>query len=112
MHVHTVTSVNNMNVCNEIYPGASEEIMLSVAAGGYIVATNKKGDVIIDIAFEHLLIKHWARDATKCNVIMQTSNPVEGFFAHLYRVQQLILRYDNNHDERMTYYTLEIMSYV
>lgn len=102
-------------IVSEIYSGASASISLSVLPKGaykYMRAVDDSGKVLCDVPFELMLIKHWARSKTTCEVVSLTPNPQYGYSGVFTRVQQFILRKSDNHDEKETHYTMEVCSYV
>lgn len=100
---------------SEIYSGASASISVSIVADApykRLVAVDNTGSILCDIHFENLLIKHWCRTKTTCDVVSSVANPGTGHECNYARVSQFILRKHNNDEEKKTYYTMEVCSYV
>lgn len=100
---------------NETYSGASETLCFSVwFLHGHCKFTvvDSTGKCVCEMTHENLLVKHWARHSTNCQIVSEMSNPAVGTVLTFKRVQQFILRAVNNDEEKKTYYTMEVCSYV
>lgn len=103
-----------VTLVNEMYPGASEHVKISVVADApykRVLIEDDSGE-IFNIVQENLLIKLWARNKTLCSITSNIANPPIGFVLDTLRVQQVIVKKSNNDDEKKTYYTIEVLSYV
>jgi len=100
---------------SEIYSGASESLTLElVIKERYkkFTVEDSTGKCICEITHDNLLVKHWSRDRNACSIVSEMVNPTVGTKIVFKRVQQFILRVTNNDEERKTYYTMEVCSYV
>lgn len=100
---------------NETYSGASETLTLKIVVKDHhpkFIVSDSSEELLCEISYENLLVKHWARHSTNCQIVSEMVNPVIGTVLTFKRVQQFILRVANNDEEKKTYYTMEVCSYV